>query len=958
VEHVASLLRRPGLVLAVVVTLLAVPVTDALAASAPPSGLAAASPSTPAAVTPEVTSKAAKGEVPVIAVTRVPGEQVVGTIAAGLPPAAAQTATGGKARQVAVTVDAEGLRALAADPDVVQVVENKVNRITADPWTTAIGLPAAQAGGWNGDGRTVAVLDTGVQSDHPYLAGKVVAEACFSPASVAGQIQSLCPGQATEAHGAGAAAPCTGIAGCEHGTHVAGIAAGGPVATSPPHTGVATGASIIAVKVFTEGINSTICQGPQTCLLAYDSQIADAMAWLSSLRSGNDPLVVNLDAINLSLGAGSFVGTCDTNAPTILSQVTGLRSQGVATVVAAGNNGQNGFGGSPARMSSPACLTGVISVGATISGGASIASYSNLTSGTTVVAPGSSIVSSVPGSAYGTLSGTSMATPVVAGAIATLREQTPAISVTAMVTLLRTSASPMVTAVGPVPEVQLDSALLGVPSDVRQISAAPSNQSLAVSWSPPAFAGTSSIASYTVTASPGGSSCTTAGLSCTVSGLTNGSGYALTVVATNAAGSGSGTTATATPGTVPSGQGPPSVVAGDRQVSLSWAPPTDSGGLPITGYVARAVLGGQSCSVGASTLSCTVSGLTNGTGQTFTVAATNAAGDGVPSVPSAAAVPKVAGASPFGSFDFSGAGPGSVTVAGWAIDPDTAAPIAVHVYVDGAGTALTADASRVDVDAAFGYGANHGFAATVPAPGGVHTVCAYGINASGSGSNALLGCRVVSVASGSPFGSLDLVGTGLGSVSVAGWAIDPDTAGSIQVHVYVDGSGYALDARSSRPDVGAAYAGYGSAHGFGVTVPASGGSHTVCAYGINVGAGSNSVLGCRVVSVPGGSPFGSLDLARRNLDGTITVAGWAIDPDTAADIQVHVYFVGPTLGLMGIPLIANQTRADVGGAYPAYGSAHGYSMVSPALPSGVTLCAYGINVGSGGTSVIGCAFVP
>jgi hypothetical protein len=351
-----------------------------------------------------------------------------------------------------------------------------------------------------------------------------------------------------------------------------------------------------------------------------------------------------------------------------------------------------------------------------------------------------------------------------------------------------------------------------------------------------------------------------------------------------------------------------------------------------------------------------VTGLVNGSAYTFTITATNAQGTGSGTSVSAAPRALTAG-SPFGSFDLASAGPGSVTVAGWAIDPDTVAPIPVHVYVDGTGTALTANGSRPDVDAAFGYGANHGFGVTVPASGGSHTVCAYGINVA-AGSNVLLGCRVVPVPSGSPFGSLDMVGSGLGSVSVAGWAIDPDTAGSIQVHVYVDGSGYALDATTSRPDVGVAYAGYGSAHGFGVTVPASGGSHTVCAYAINVGAGSTSVLGCRVVSVPSGSPFGSLDVARRNPDGSISVSGWAIDPDTVADIQVHVYFVGPTLGLTGIPLIANQARGDVGAVYPAYGSAHGYAMVSPAFPAGVTLCAYGINVGSGGTSVIGCAFVP
>ncbi len=55
-------------------------------------------------------------------------------------------------------------------------------------------------------------------------------------------------------------------------------------------------------------------------------------------------------------------------------------------------------------------------------------------------------------------------------------------------------------------------------------------------------------------------------------------------------------------------------------------------------------------------------------------------------------------------------GPGTVSVSGWAIDPDTAAPISVHVYVGSVGEAIIADGVREDVGAAFpGYGAQHGF---------------------------------------------------------------------------------------------------------------------------------------------------------------------------------------------------------------------------------------------------------
>jgi hypothetical protein len=101
-----------------------------------------------------------------------------------------------------------------------------------------------------------------------------------------------------------------------------------------------------------------------------------------------------------------------------------------------------------------------------------------------------------------------------------------------------------------------------------------------------------------------------------------------------------------------------------------------------------------------------------------------------------------------GSLDSAVVSAGAVTVRGWAIDPDTGASIAVHVYVDSVATVLTADAARPDVAKAYpAYGANHGFVSTISAPPGNHTVCAYGIN-SVPGSNPSLGCARVTVPAG------------------------------------------------------------------------------------------------------------------------------------------------------------------------------------------------------------------
>ncbi len=105
----------------------------------------------------------------------------------------------------------------------------------------------------------------------------------------------------------------------------------------------------------------------------------------------------------------------------------------------------------------------------------------------------------------------------------------------------------------------------------------------------------------------------------------------------------------------------------------------------------------------------------------------------------------VRNAPPVGSLDSAVGVAGGIQLTGWAVDPDTDAPIGVHVYVDGGwGTAVTASAPRPDVGAALGRGDAHGFSVLVPAAAGSHRVCGYAIDSSG-GMNPELACRVVRV---------------------------------------------------------------------------------------------------------------------------------------------------------------------------------------------------------------------
>ncbi|MFM7617958.1 MAG: hypothetical protein ACKO72_10940, partial [Actinomycetes bacterium] len=313
----------------------------------------------------------------------------------------------------------------------------------------------------------------------------------------------------------------------------------------------------------------------------------------------------------------------------------------------------------------------------------------------------------------------------------------------------------------------------------------------------------------------------------------------------------------------------------------------------------------------------------------------------------------VIGGSPTGNLELVEVGPRTVTVAGWALDRDTASPTSVHVYVDDAGTAIPADLAREDVATAFPlFGAGHGFAATVPVSPGDHTVCAYAIDAVAPGTAARLGCRRVAVG-GTPIGRLESVTTGPGSARVAGWTIDPDTPNAGQVHVYVDGVPTRAAASGlSRPDIAWTFPAYGFDHGFAAEVPVGPGSHDVCVYAIDVLApGVNPLLGCRSVVV-GGSPFGFLEQVE-TASSAIRVSGWAIDPDTASPIQVHLY-----VDADGTATDADRDRSDLATAFPGYGGGHGFDLVLPATPGGHRVCAYAIDAAGGGSNrELGCRVV-
>ncbi|MFJ2767578.1 S8 family peptidase [Streptomyces sp. NPDC087300] len=285
----------------------------------------------------------------------------------------------------ALTSEQAGVRTTASG--IAHVWLDGIRKASLDKSVKQIGADKAWDAGYDGKGVKIAVLDTGVDATHPDLKDQVAAEKNFTGSA-----------DAKDHYG--------------HGTHVASIAAGTGAKSGGKFKGVAPGAKLISGKVLSdEGYGE-------------DSEIIAGMEWAAAEKA---------DVVNLSLGGGDTPGVDPLEAT-----VNKLSAdKGILFAIAAGNDGMPGSVGSPG--SADAALT----VGA-VDDDDKLADFSSqgprVGDGAIkpdVTAPGVDITAAAaPGSViekevgqnpegYLTISGTSMATPHVAGAAALLKQQHP-----------------------------------------------------------------------------------------------------------------------------------------------------------------------------------------------------------------------------------------------------------------------------------------------------------------------------------------------------------------------------------------------------------------------------------------------------------------------------------------------------------------------------------------------------
>ena len=279
---------------------------------------------------------------------------------------------------------ADDVRVYALEDEKADISNHSQVKIMSASANKQIGADIVHNSGNTGSGRKVAVLDTGYNYLHPelsssYLGGQDFVNNDNDPMDDDG-----------------------------HGSHVSGIITADGV--NPSAKGVAPDAGIIAGKVLDNNGSG---------------YLSDVVAGIYWAVNGTDDIYgtsddFGADAINLSLGTRApyvYRNFCDGVLPDLTNAIKYAIQKNVTVVVAAGNSGSSG-------VSIPGCISYSTTVGA-VNSWDKVASFSGRGNALDISAPGVNIYSTILGSLYAAWSGTSMATPMVAGVIALVKYAHP-----------------------------------------------------------------------------------------------------------------------------------------------------------------------------------------------------------------------------------------------------------------------------------------------------------------------------------------------------------------------------------------------------------------------------------------------------------------------------------------------------------------------------------------------------
>ncbi|MEM7232262.1 MAG: S8 family serine peptidase [Planctomycetota bacterium] len=300
---------------------------------------------------------------------------------------------------IAVTISSSDvLTALERDPRVASVERVERGSIALAESKAVVRANEAADMGFSGTGTTVAVIDTGIDSNHADFEDAIV----HTWTILDGQESS----GADDRNG--------------HGSHVSGILASRGNQSAP---GVAPEAEIVAIKAV------------QDDGFASESDWGQAVEYLVALHDAENG--IRLDAINMSLqSAGGYSTVCDDAFPEFAAACTAAWERGIAVFSAAGNRFFR------TRIAAPACFSSSVSVGA-VGDDELFESYSNRVPELDFVAPGTNVVAPTNDGGIASDTGTSQAAPHCAGLALLLREADPSIESAEIVAVMKRTGVPV-----------------------------------------------------------------------------------------------------------------------------------------------------------------------------------------------------------------------------------------------------------------------------------------------------------------------------------------------------------------------------------------------------------------------------------------------------------------------------------------------------------------------------------